>query len=248
MEYSNTVRLPFLNKRSPLSLRDGDREKPGYRYGWRLLAQVADTMGVDLSEQEIEHWRTTFGITRALDDMIDEEGCKDIEPALTLLLNGEPVGQVTEKEALDFQASMATHPEAEKEHLKEEMKKIAAFANDKTQATSLKELLRLTRTEMEWYTALFELKESGAENTNNRRQFNSWLYDFMSSGYMLDSLVDMEDDFRNGNISVEPSLRRKKVLAVVALKEVARSASKTPLRHLGGVAYIGYRYLRPVKS
>ncbi len=113
MEYSTTVRLPFLDKRGLPRLRDGDAEKPGYRYGWRLFAQVADTMGVELKKEDIERWRTMFGITRALDDMIDEEGCEDIEPALTMLLSGRPVGQVSEKEALDFRASIATYSTTE---------------------------------------------------------------------------------------------------------------------------------------
>ncbi len=249
MESSTTVRLPFLDKKNSLPrLRDGDREKPGYRYSWRIFAQIADSMGVDVNQQDMKHWRTMFGITRAIDNMVDEEGCEDIEPALVLLLNGEPAGQVTKSEAVDFQASMAARSEAEQRRLISTIQDIATFAKVKAKATSSDDFLDLTRTEIEWYASLFKLQETGTKDSGSRRQFNEWLSSAMAAAYMFDSLLDMKEDYRNGNTLVEPTRDHKKALAAVAFREAARSLRKTPIRSLGGLAYVAYRNVHPPQT
>ncbi len=130
----------------------------------------------------------------------------------------------------------------------EEIKKLAAFAKDKARASSVKELVTLTRNEVKWYSSLFELKESSQKDAESRQHFNDWLHNFMVTGYMFDSLLDMEKDFRSGNITVVPSLGNKKALAGVAMREIIRSVKKTPPRRLGSIAYIAYRNVHPPKQ
>ncbi len=248
MEYSTTVRLPFLDGRSLPKLRDGDNEKRGYKYAWRLFTQVADSMGVKLTTQDIEHWRTILGITRGLDDMIDEEGCDDIRPALSGLFEGKPIGPINKKEAVDFKKCMANYPEEEQQRIAEDITMLGEFAKNKSQASSPNNLINITKAEAKWYTSLLELRSSGHNDSGQRREFNEWLGSFIASGYLVDGFLDIKGDFDSGNILVEPSLGHRKALAGVAIRESLTCLRKTPKRRLGAIAYFAYRYVYPVKS
>lgn len=118
MNYLESSHGAAISQRQIPKLRDGDAEKRGYRHMWRLFASVAHRFNVELVEADIEHWRTILGTTRALDDLVDDDGVSDLRPYLEMLKNGEPIGQIiTETEAQDFKTSYEEQSEDRQTHL-----------------------------------------------------------------------------------------------------------------------------------
>lgn len=71
---------------------------------------------------------------------------------------------------------------------------------------------------------------------SQRRRFNEWLEGFSRVGYLLDSYVDMKDDFADGNVTVPVTFKARLEILRVALPEAMRALRKTPKRTLGRVA------------
>ncbi len=228
-------------------LRDGDNEKPGYRHSWRLFVHVADRLGVDVSLADKQSWRSMLGITRGLDDLVDDAGVTDLRPHMEALMRGEAVGNITALEAKNFKASIELQTEDRQAYLlgNDGVIKLADYAVLRSQAKRVAELIAINKSEAEWFATLLEIKTKDQTDDLNRQIFNEWLKSYFVSGYLFDTVTDMGEDFENDNILVLPTFCNRFKVAKVALREIIRGVRRTPTQSLGRVAYVAYRNERP---
>lgn len=228
-------------------LRDGDFEKPGHRHTWRLLVNVAGSMGVDVSEADAYQWRSMLRVTRNLDDLVDDNGILDIGGQLEELKKGESIGEIDSESAEHFKNFIDNHSHGDT--LLHTISLLPEFARRKKAASSVEELDRAMRQEAVFFTPLLALElNEDQPDIQARQRFNEWLEGFVLSGYVFDWVLDMKKDFEDGSIQVEPSLVNRTKLAKSAISDLLRSVRKTPKRDFAKIGYVAFRNEVPKTS
>jgi hypothetical protein len=102
--------------------------------------------------------------------------------------------------------------------------------------------VRLRNEEAGIYSGLLALPVESRHDAAQRNAFNDWLDHFSRAGYLIDSLVDLKDDYQTGATSVRPSLHSRTVVGRHAASETIVTLRKTPYRAVGQIAMVGFRY------
>ncbi len=240
--------LEMVLRQKTLRLRDGDADPRGYKHVWRLFTNVARDFGVDVTVEDAAYWRTILGISRGLDDLVDDSGAQDITDQLTLLSRGVPVGGIGLAEAEAFQRCLSFLPEDRRALLVgyHGLARATAHAQERAIASTARQLVEINRVEAHWYASLLELPIIDRSDESGRRRFNTWLRTFCISGYAFDGANDMRKDYAHDQIAVVPNMRARATMVLTAVRELGRGALHTPKRRLGQVAYIGFRNRYPV--
>jgi hypothetical protein len=231
-------------------LRDGDADPRGYKHVWRLFANVSRDLGVQVTVSDAFYWRTILGISRGLDDIVDDHDVHDLASQLGTLARGLPVGGIQPTEAHAFRTCLSLQPEDRRVLLLGEGGLAHASVHAKARAAALTpcELVEVNRAEARWYASLLELPIVGRPDDASRRRFNRWVLTFCVSGYAFDGANDMVKDYARAQIQVRPRFFARARLVTTALKELAVGAVRTPKCRLGQLAYIAFRNRYPVRT
>jgi hypothetical protein len=240
--------LEVVLRQRTLRLRDGDADPRGYKHVWRLFTNVARDLGVDVTVEDASYWRTILGVSRGLDDLVDDDGAQDLESQLALLSRGVPVGGIGLIEAQAFRRCLSFLPEDRRALLlgHHGLARATVHAQERAVASTARQLAEINRVEAHWYASLLELPILDQRDDPGRRRFNTWLRTFCISGYAFDGANDMRKDYARDQIAVAPKVRARTVMVLTAVRELARGALRTPKRRLGQIAYIGFRNRYPV--
>jgi hypothetical protein len=240
--------LEVVLRQKNLRLRDGDADPRGYKHVWRLFTNVARDFGVDVTVADTSYWRTILGLSRGLDDLVDDDGAQDLQNQVTVLSRGVPVGGIGSVEAQAFRRCLSLLPEDRRVMLlgHDGLARATVHAKERAAASTARQLVEINRVEAHWYASLLELPILDQRDEPGRKKFNTWLQTFCISGYAFDSANDMRKDYARDQIAVAPKARARAVMILTAVWELARGAYRTPKRRLGQIAYIGFRNRYPV--
>ena len=193
--------------------------------GANMFTSVANGYGVHITPQEHEYWRVTLHVARSLDNAVDENGVTDIHPFISDLVQGKPINGMNIDEAEEFGKMYAQLPLGRQKQLIETCIALPLFAHTKRNARSLKELLSINRAEAEAFAGILYLDIS-----NQRRvDFNRWLYLFATTGYLVDTILDVRKDYELGNINIQPGRVQRGIAGLRASSDIGRLLMAAPM-------------------
>lgn len=186
-----------------------------------VLAKTAQKgFGVDIAPQTKKSWELTMSAIRLIDSQIDQE--KD--PAK----RQETEGQLIEFFEGDDQQTFEFHPLYYA--LRDELRKLPkgrqeSFCRAGKNIFKVSERLKCTKNPTEFANLtrlegqitsrllLAFLPAQSKTNEQNTRKFTKWCTRLGRFGNLCDSFVDLPDDFRSGEIIIQPSLKNRLKLA-----------------------------------
>ena len=227
-------RVPQMQSHVDMMVSQGiDTNKPGYRRGWQFMAQVAQGMGVDVDREDLAHWACNLGIMRAIDELVDKEHQPNVVSEVEALAQGNPIQGVTSQESQLFAHVIRSYPISRKQQHLIDLASFPYFANRRRQARNVRELVDVNLTEASMFARILSLEpeQLPTRDSRARRNFNHWVLGFSRVGYLLDSLIDLQDDKAAGNVCIpESNSRARLAIARVAIPEASRVLGQTPSR------------------
>ncbi len=207
----------------------------------RLFRAVGESFGVDIGDRERQDWRVLLGALYVADHLIDDRRESELSPLVKLLEGDGLPGIDTEfQEACwDFMANQT--PERRQEIYKN-FGQMAEFASQLRATESIHELIRIRLQDAGVFADLLSLPTTDTIDPTERDDFNDWLLSFSRTGYLVNSLHDLGDDYQTGETSVKPTPKARLVLARSALRETIIGINKTPLRTIGSLTMVAFRY------
>lgn len=215
----------------------------GISYGGsrNLFRQIALSMGVELSPQEDYDWLAIMQMCMLIDHLGDESQT-DIASSLFDIASGSLSSD------LDMDAQVRTHnyihrqsPERQK-RLFDLATGMDALLQEQRVNTTIERYIDIRKAEAGILVELLSLTDS-AKDHQSRIEFNEWLKSWAHVGYLLDSLIDMNSDYMNGESSVKPSISARFSLLRPLLKESLVALQRTPNRQIGKCALNAVNYL-----
>lgn len=215
------------------------RQFSGSRY---LFREAAKAYKVRLEEHEDNDWRALLGGAYLVDHLLDVEQI-DIMPAINAIVAGELRDDLHTDTQARFANYMRRQPKDRYVDIMRRLGGVSAMAERQASATTAGEVIKVRLEEAELLAYLLSLPEDQRQDANGRRKFNKWLRGWSRAGYLLDSFIDMRDDYESGASGLEPTVKIRAQIGSTAAKEMARAAVKTPPQLLGKCALVGFRYL-----
>lgn len=163
----------------------------------------------------------------------------DIAPKL---FSGEPIAGVPAELSEDCRQFIERQTEVRQSEIRQRLELVKLLVERQAAAVTPAEVVRIRREEAELLTNLSSLATDGRHDVSGRHRFNAWLGTFYSTGYLLDSFLDVKEDFENGASGVEPNLHSRLVIGAAAMKEALSATRKMSPRLLGKCALVAFRY------
>ncbi len=227
------------------------REPPevGRTYGGSraLFREAARQFGVDLTEQEDYEWMAGLEFAKLVDHLVDVEK-QDASTSYKEIISGklrDDLNSDIQVRTINFMARKSLD---ERAGILEILDEVNTLVTAQRIATKASEVVDIRFTEAELLTSLFALEERGLTDDAARQTFNKWLDQWHRAGYLVDTLFDMRDDFKNGETSVIPTVGAGLHYAGVASRESFTAVRKTPAALIGKCALEGFRYVILQKS
>ena len=202
-------RLSGMNH-DQLTLEDGEHT---YSRGAQLLSLAANGFGVEVSSDQFDEWQAMFGSIYKLDSILDSDlGAIDRENRYDILVS-DLIDSSAEGEAclpgcqlcrLKNQISSWGVPRVDElgKNL-EEIKKLTLMRRETSNAVTLGKLVLLEG------ALAADLLAIPAEP-----KFNNWLRLLGASGTIIDTVVDLEEDYDRKLTRVTPGITNKLKLAI----------------------------------
>lgn len=182
-------------------------------HGGRTLQIAARSFGVNVGPEEEAFWRAGLTAAAALDDLVDERGVQDLEPAFSAVTNGQPIGaegMMSDDAAQEVAAVYARLSPARRAAWERCAERLPAYAVQKAGALTVPKLVDVLTGEIdELFVGGLQLDTTGYTDATARAKFNSWLGAFSRVGYLGDTAIDMPKDYARGLVGVTPSLRNR---------------------------------------
>jgi lipopolysaccharide/colanic/teichoic acid biosynthesis glycosyltransferase len=192
--------------------------------GASMFQAVAEGFGASVTAQEHELWRATLLAARCLDDIVDEQGAKELTVQVADLVSGRAVDGMTEAEAEAFREAMRKEPHERQQSLLSIYLALPSFAKRKYEAFTSKELVFVTGQEADLFAQMLFLEP----HDHHRIAFNGWLQRFASTGYLADLVLDSRKDYAVGNIGILPSHLQRLRLGTRAVADASKLLAATP--------------------
>lgn len=227
---------------------------PDIQYGGSLVlfGEIASSFGVDVTPKDHQDWRTVLGAAMLLDHLLDNEdqssevvdGTSNFVRSFHVAMQGnirDDLDYVTQVRGINYLASQT--PERQ-QTLYENVLVVDELTRQQRTTTDVHELVDARLAEADILASLLALNyEEGASDAEARKSFNEWVRSWSRVGYTFDSLVDLKEDFENGEISVKPNLLAKAVIAKTVAVEGAVAVKRTPARAVAACAINGFKYV-----
>lgn len=207
----------------------------------RLLAEVAQEFGVILNGYERKDWQTLGRAAYIIDQHLDAEknGLSDIAPRL---FSGEAVPGIPQEFTNDCRQLLERQNAARQMHIWHQLERVKPLVDAQASAVSATEVVKIRLDEADLLADMLSLPTDGRPDKTERQKFNAWLSAFCRTGYLVDSIKDLEEDFESGASGVRPSFQAKRILGSAALREVAAATRIMTARQLGKCAMVAIRY------
>lgn len=214
----------------------GEQAKTEHTYsrGVDIFVVAAQSFGFKPSSGQVEEWGKLLGAARILDDLLDSEQTQlDREEAYDRHVDAmfnEP-----DEEALILEPRLFSGIRACSEgwtttkvnrvrSLTENVKDVALTRRD---LTSAKELGLLGLREGTETARLFEID---SPLWVGEQDFNEWLETLLRFGVVVDTAVDLPEDYSNGLTKVQPTRLNQVAIARCGAPEIKPLLARTPLR------------------
>jgi len=211
--------------------------------GSRLLfREAARHFGVNLTDQEDHDWLVGLEAGMLIDHLVDVEK-ENVNLQFRAIIEGNlrqdlyPDAQIR---AINYMARL--NPEA-RQIILGYVDQVNELAIAQRQATRAQEVADIRITEADIFAAILSVHESDGPDAQARQRFNRWLQGFSRTGYTLDTLVDMREDFASGESGVAPTAAARVYYGKIASREALSAMRKTPLSLLGRCALVGANYV-----
>lgn len=216
-------------------LRSADVKMHGK--GANFLGSVARSMGVNVSQDDLQYWSLLFRVARSFDDHTDEEHATDVDTQFALLTEGKETLTLDAVTANRFSSMYNTLSPERRDLIRDTVTSLPTFAQRKRNANSAQELAIINEEESRSFAAILFLDPMG-DDAARRARMNQWLTRFASAGYAVDAATDMKDDYATGNITLPLTMRNRVILSQNAIRCAAEGLRATPIKVLGSVAKV----------
>lgn len=193
-----------------------------HAHGGRTLQLAARAFGVNVGPEEEAYWRAGLTTAAALDDLVDERGVRDLEPAFDAVTAGQPIGargMMSDEAAHEIATVYAGLSPVRRAAWERCAEQLPHYAAQKAGALTVPKLVEVLTGEIdELFVRGLELDTVGYGDEAARTKFNSWLGAFSRVGYLGDTAVDMPKDYARGLVGVTPSLRNR-VEVMLAMRQ-----------------------------
>lgn len=215
--------------------------------GSRLLfREAARQFGVHVTTQEDYDWLVELGAGMLIDHLVDVEK-EDIGPLFRDIANGnirQDLNHDIQIRTINYLGRQT--PEAMSTILRQ-VEEVNELAIAQRHATKPKEVVDIRIAEAEIFAAILALDESTEQDEVARRSFNTWLRGFSRTGYLVDTLFDVREDFESGGSGVRPGASALREYAFYATQESLNALKKTPPGLIGKCALAGFNYVMKQK-
>lgn len=228
----------------PLAQQQASAERLGsarpahtYSRGADVIRHAAEQWGITVSEEQSLEWQYLIASAYVLDNSLDNNArpIKEREQQYDDLLADLLAGRLAADGVTDAESLVGGWQDEKIERIRTAAQSIKEIARTKRQTMDAKGLGKL---------ALFEGAETARflsiEATDEPSQdFNRWLRDFLRLGVVVDSAVDLPEDYGNRLTLVQPTHRNQLIIAMYSVASGVRLAKTTPLRLYRELALAG---------
>lgn len=207
-----------------------------------LFRQAAECFGVELSEHEDYDWLVVMGAAMLIDHLVDVEGL-DIKAPFQQITNGslrEDLHPDLQIRAINYMRRQNAEQQA---FVFEAVSQVNELSIAQRKATRAKETVDIRLAEADILAQLLSLETADKPDMQARTRLNRWISSWSRTGYLLDSLADIGDDFSSGQSGVYPSVGARLVYATAASRESLTALGRTPPSLIGKCAMIGVNYV-----
>lgn len=207
-----------------------------------MFREAAAQFGVELTPQEDYDWLVILGAGMLVDHLVDVEKADIAEPFEEIVS-----GHIREDLSADIQIRainyMLRQTEEGRRRIFDRVRQVNELAAAQREAVLASEVVGIRITEADILSSLLSLPTEGVSDSAARSNFNFWLASWSRVGYLLDSLFDAKQDYRNGESGMRPTIRSRLRFALAASKESVTALKRTPPRLLGKCALNGINYV-----
>lgn len=232
--------LDEFTHQTPESLLAQDREAE-FSGSRQLFTQVAEAFGVQLEEAEVVGWSDMLHLAYAIDEKIDVEHGSASGFIFDLLSDKYETGPMQRTQAR-FQDYMEHQSETRYQTIIERLGGISLLAKQQSEADTVEKVVNVRLAEADLFSYLLLLPTENMPDKIPREKFNKWLGSFSRAGYIVDSLIDIKEDYEGGSTNLRPSIATRIGLAKSAAKEAFGGLRKTPPRVLGKTLLVALKY------
>ncbi|GEM_PF-1727319 len=208
----------------------------------RMMSEVADSFGVNLTAQERKDWQTLGRAAYVIDQYLDAEKDTPMPDIAPELFSGRPIPGVPEEFSEDCKQWVERQTEARQAQINRHLAEIRILVEAQAAATTTSGVIAVRRKESDLLADILSLRPEGREDARARMKFNSWLTVAMRAGYLLDSLLDIKEDYESGASGLKPGLAASCKMASYLLRETVVAAKVSPKALLGKGAMVMMRY------
>lgn len=194
-----------------------------HQHNGTILVRAAECIGVDVSRDDVNYFKTASRLAAYIDDAVDTYGTV---PDLNTLMDrpDECLQNYMPDQDIRMVAEVLAGLSDERKYEWLKAIELPEHSKSKKDATSIHQLKYALIDEAMLFRSIFSLDQTGPDAAE-RQAFNNWLTHFSKGGYFVDAAVDLKNDYTANRISIQPSMAHKAALSGWALAEL-RSALK----------------------
>jgi len=242
----------FMQESSPLPQESGiekshtfpEPPEDGISHGGarNLFRNSAEAFGVHLSPQEDYDWLVIIGASMLVDHLVDVEK-SNLEESFDAIAKGhvrEDLNKDVQVRTINY---LVRQSEEKKSKIARQLSKVSLLTEEQRNATKARSVVAVRIAESGIFSSLLHLEHNNTDDSEAREKFNRWVDTWSRFGYLLDSFVDIREDFDQASSQVAPTILNRLVYAKAALKEGAELFTRTPKKIVGKIALVGLRYI-----
>ncbi len=199
-----------------------------YSRGATILTMAAESYGLKPSAEQTEEWRLLIKAAFELDGTLDSQAPQHERETLCDAYTGHMLGGIEFVLPIDesftiLRQKVANWPDRKISRISSVIGNIKEIAAAKREATKAKTLGKL---------AVFEGAETARYlqlDGHNAGDFNGWLKALLEFGVVVDSSIDLPEDFVDGLTQVKPSRLNQAAILSYGATCVSKLAAATPL-------------------
>ncbi len=217
-----------------------------------LFGEIARSFGVEVTDEDQQHWRSVLGAAMLLDHLLDVEDLsssngaerRDFVGSFVTLMQGnlrDDLDRTTQVRAANY---MARQTPERQQGIYGDVLAVDELTRRQRQTAKAGELVDIRLTEADILSSLLALNhETDTPDASARESFNKWVQSWSRVGYTLDSLIDLKRDYENRESQVRPTVLARAVIARTVVVEGGVALKRTPARAMASCAVNGFRYV-----
>ncbi len=207
-----------------------------YSRGLEIFGRVANSFGIEVSFDQQEEWRLMLRACRVLDDVLDcddplaERKARYYDLILNIFGHDDSKELSTDELHPEFCAlsdGYRTWSEDKESRVRGALEAIEGIADEKRREVSARKLGLIAIKEGYETSKLFSLDPS-SDATIAVTRFNEWLNVLLCFGVVVDTCVDLQEDYDNNLTLVTPTFSNRMQVASAATRFLPPLVRLTP--------------------